>query len=362
MKSLFAKVTTSVGLFIALLGVGFFVNANTQTVAASSCDKVNIVYCGLTGSDVNGYITSVKQLNATGSGGNGHNDMKTVLGWGGYSDGVIAGMNASNTKVGTLSRDGTITVDGKTVASGTWISARFTDGTNNFQQVSSGVWARLSTTSMMNATDQVLITFDADGKAIAGTVIRCGNMLRFTPVIPAPVSVCNPATGTIISVPVSEASKYVDVNSPKCKDISVCDLTTKQNVTIKQAVYDNNPSNYSTNPLDCGAPVKVCNPTNGQIITVPAADASKYEDVNSASCKMVVCDKTTGELNITIQKSQFDSTKYSTNESDCKSTTPPLPSTGPTEFLGGMMGSGGIAYGAYTYASSRRSIRKSALK
>ena len=393
MKSLFAKITASVGLFTALLGMAFFINASTQTAAASSCDKVNIVYCGLTGSDVNGYISSIKQLKTSGSDGNGHADMGTVLSWGGYTDQVINGMNSTNTKVGTLNRDGSVVVDGKTVATGTWLSARFTDGTSNFQQVSSGVWTRLTTTSMMNASDQVLVTFDADGKAIAGTVIRCGNMLRFTPVIPAPVNVCNPATGAIISVPVSEAGNYVPVDSPKCKDISICELSSKQIVTIKQATYDNNPSNYSTNPLDCEAPVVVCNPTNGQIITVPAKDESKYVDKDSASCKMTVCDKTTGALNVTINKDQFDSTKYSTNENDCVNITvcvlndkpntkvirkseldsklystdlsvctPPLPSTGPGEIFGGLMGSSALTYGAYTYTSSRGSFRKSALK
>lgn len=98
--------------------------------------------------------------------------------------------------------------------------------------------------------------------------------------------------------------------------------------------------------------VRVCNPATGEIIWVPLADQSKYEDVNSEKCKPVkVCDPADGIIKevkwadkdkyesvdspkcskmqvcviadgtgamITISKDQFDATKHSTSSADCR--------------------------------------------
>ncbi len=72
-----------------------------------------------------------------------------------------------------------------------------------------------------------------------------------------------------------------------------------------------------------------------------------------------VCRLSDKKYPVTIKESEFDSTKYSKNPNDCKTVTPPteIPSTGPAEMLGGLFGSSALAYGAYTYASSRRALK-----
>lgn len=340
-------------LLFVMASVFAFASFTKQSAAATSCDSVNIVKCGLSGTTVQDYINDIKTLNQTGTDGYGHTDMKFMLNWGGFSDQVIASMNTTNTKIGTLSRNGDITVDGKIVATETWITARFTSGTG-FKQVTSGVWARLSSTSMMNATDQVLVTFDANGKAIAGTVIRCGNMLQFTPVIPAPVQVCNPATGNIESVPAGEASNYLPVDSDKCK-VSVCD-TSDHTIKLVPKAEENN---YLPASSDTCQQIVVCNTqTNELNITIfkNQFDTSKYS-TNPADCTPVtVCILNDKPNTTVIKKSQLDLTKYSLDIQNC-TVSKPIPSTGPAEVASGLFGSSALGYGAYTYLASRRAIK-----
>jgi hypothetical protein len=60
---------------------------------------------------------------------------------------------------------------------------------------------------------------------------------------------------------------------------------------------------------------------------------------------------------VTIKESEFDSSKYSKNSSDCAEMPTEVPSTGPAELLGSLMGTSALGYGAYTYAASRKAVR-----
>ena len=167
--------------------------ADTQVLAraaAAGCDKVNVIYCGLSGSGVAGYIASAKEHYRTGRDSYGHTDIRQVMNWGGYGN-VIGSMTAGNTKLGTMYRDGRVVVDGKVVATDSWITARFGSGRPGFVQVTNQVWARKTTTDTARSSYPVMITFNAAGKAVAGIVTDCGNVLRFAPTEPPkPVLVC----------------------------------------------------------------------------------------------------------------------------------------------------------------------------
>lgn len=90
-----------------------------------------------------------------------------------------------------------------------------------------------------------------------------------------------------------EDTAVVTVNRT-CKpgEISVCDLTTKQIVSIQEK--DFNPSKYSK---------------------------------NFADCKIKVCDLITKEI-VTINSSDFDSSKYSKSTADCQEVPAEMPQTG----------------------------------
>ena len=153
-----------------------------------------------------------------------------------------------------------------------------------------------------------------------------------TPPAPKMVKVCNPATGEIITVKESEASKYKPVGDKACQ------------------------------------PVKVCNPANGQIITVPAKDASKYKPVGDEACKpkpgkVQVCNPANGQI-ITVDEDQAANYKPVGDEA-CVETpgkggdTPEvLPSTGPVEAISALLGTGSLAGAGTAYVRSRRALRK----
>ncbi|MCA9327654.1 hypothetical protein KDA14_03955, partial [Candidatus Saccharibacteria bacterium] len=158
-------------LFLAAV-VGLAVQA-PKTYAL--CDNVNIVHCGLSGSSAKGYIDSTQHYWNTSKDDAGHTDIRKVMQWGGWTSGMVSGANTSNTKVGTLnSKTGKITVDGRVVASDTYMTARFTEG-SGFTQVSPGVWKRLVTRSHAQDSYTVLIHFGSNGKADAGIAVDCGN-------------------------------------------------------------------------------------------------------------------------------------------------------------------------------------------
>ena len=115
------------------------------------------------------------------------------------------------------------------------------------------------------------------------------------------------------------------------KDITVCRLSDKTIVTIKENEFDS--SKYSKDLNDC----------------------KTVEENKLKVCRL--SDKTI----VTIKESEFDSTKYSKNLNDCKEaeTPPELPSTGPAEIIGSLAGTSALGYGAYAYAASRRALRDS---
>ncbi|HJP96158.1 MAG TPA: hypothetical protein VJ843_02175 [Candidatus Saccharimonadales bacterium] len=156
--------------------------------AATSCDKVNIVYCGLDGSTDASYIASFKSSYTSNNSGHAssptvkkdYTDLKTVYSWAGVTASDVTAMTAANTKVGTLYKDGHIVVDGKTVATGAWVSARFTEG-SGYVKVSDGVYARKTTTSFANATAKVIV-YMPNGTMKWAVMVECGNAVKATPV------------------------------------------------------------------------------------------------------------------------------------------------------------------------------------
>lgn len=191
------KLSFAAGMALFVLSVaGLAVNA-PKTYAM--CDAANVIHCGLSGSTTQAYINSVKNYWTTSKDDAGHTDIRAVMQWGGWSSSIVNGATTANTKVGTLtSSTGKITVDGRVVATGTLITARFTHGAG-FKQISPGVWARLSTTEAAQSSYKVLIHFGANGKADAGIIVDCGNVLQFTPTPPpAAVAQCTSLTAAIL--------------------------------------------------------------------------------------------------------------------------------------------------------------------
>ncbi len=198
------KKKTKLGFVAGLTVFGLLVGATgaiaNNTVSASNCDKVNIIYCGLSGSSASGYIDSLRAHYNNNRDQYGNTDIRAVMRWSGFTDKSIAGMDTGNTKVGTLYRNGNIYVGGTLVGSKTWVSARFGAGQAGFKHVEGNVWARLTTTSFANDSVPVLIHFDGEGVPDAGVMVHCGNSLQFHPEVkPKPSLVCDSLTATAVA-------------------------------------------------------------------------------------------------------------------------------------------------------------------
>jgi hypothetical protein len=188
------KIGLAVAGFTAVLGISALASFSQPSVssAATACDTVNIVYCGLTGSTDAGYVSSFKS-DYTADTSNGHSDLKQVYNWAGASDSIVSGMNTSNTKLGTMYKNGQVVVDGKTVATDAWVTARFTEGTG-YVKVEGDVYARKTTTSLAEATAPVIVYFNSNNQAVFAVMTGCGNAIKMTPVPPAPTPTPAPAT------------------------------------------------------------------------------------------------------------------------------------------------------------------------
>ena len=128
-------------------------------------------------------------------------------------------------------------------------------------------------------------------------------------------------------------SAKVTVTTEACpvpvKNIEVCRLSDKKVVTIKETEFD--AKKYSKNLDDCKE--------------IPA----KHLDVCRLSDKKMV----------SILEAEFDSNKYSKNAKDCETipTPPELPTTGPAETLGQVIGLGALVTSAGYYISSRKLVK-----
>jgi hypothetical protein len=219
----FTKVRSLVatGLFLGVLGASSVTNliSNNSVAAASNCDKVNIVYCGLDSNYVtsfqNYYTKNVSGHKASPTVNKDYTDLQTVYKWAGVTAAEVNSMNSTNTKVGTLYKDGRIVVDGKTVGTDAWVSARFTNG-NGFTQIAGNVYARKTTTSFANASAKVIVYMQNDQMVFA-IMTDCANAVKATPVkkietpAPKPVTPAAPAT----PVTTTPAPKVQTVAAPK---------------------------------------------------------------------------------------------------------------------------------------------------
>ncbi len=187
----------------AVLGFAMLATAATSLVghtqgtrAASLCNPeaaCNVVWGGLSGSTDQQYINSFQDAYRSGTDGHGHNDLKAVYAnWMGASEAMVNGMTTANTQIGTVYKDGHITVNGKTVGTSAVVTARFTLG-NGFSHVEGNVYSRATTTYEYYPTEQAIV-YMQNGQMVFFVEIPCGNAGRATPVTPPKPPVTPPAS------------------------------------------------------------------------------------------------------------------------------------------------------------------------
>lgn len=368
-------------LYLVSLGVllsgAFAVNGLSGNVSAvvdndPDCDNVAIIRCG---------AFSASGLREKASQG----DVPRIFNHFGISQGDLNGGFVN----GIVWRNGTVTVDGKVVATGAMTAGRNFGGTPIPNTNNVGKYP----TSKFVTEGQTAFVRMVDGKFDFAVIKACGNPVSATPKQPpAPtptpkfacvdlkvsevsrtkrtftaqasasggatiekyefgfgdgfgITVANNSytydykkvgtfkTNVVIHVKVDGVIKKV--TSPACEvnvtipdeKIKVCELATKTIITIDKAEFDS--TKHSMDLNDCKTP--------------PAPNMIK------------VCELATKNI-IEIKESDFDSAKHSRDFNDCEEAPQVIAATGPETVIAGLFGSSALGYGAYSYAASRRQL------
>jgi PKD repeat protein len=290
-KNLFKRFTALVAcvVFVFTLSatsVVNFANASANTAyAASSCDKVNIVYCGVDGSSASAYISSFKSLYNSNKSGHAksptvkkdYTDLQAVYNWAGASKSIVSGMSTSNTKVGTLYKDGHITVDGATVATGASVTARFSNG-SGFTKVEGNVYARKTTTSFAENSAQVIVYMN-NGTFGFAVMTGCGNAVKGTPKeTPKPPVVKSLTCDSLIFNSASSTDK---------KAFTFSAAATAKNTTITDYVFNFGDSQSKT-VTSSAASVKTDHTyaTAGNYTATVTVNSKDKKNVTSSNCSV----------------------------------------------------------------------------
>ena len=367
-------------LYIISLGVllsgALAVNAFGASVSAvvdndPDCDNVAVIRCG---------AFSVDAMRQKAS----QNDVPKIFNHLGISQEDLKGEFVN----GIVWRDGRVTVGDKVVATGAITAGRNFGGTP-IPGTNAGTYP---TSKFVTEGQTAFVKLKADGTFDFAVIKACGNPVKATPKPPeqkpefkcvnltveklsrtkhrftAQATASGGATiekyefgfGDGMGITVAEKSYTYDykktgtfhtsvvvhvkvngqikkVTSPACeKDITVaeekirvCELSTKQIITINKSEFDQ--TKHSMDLNDC----KVVPPTPASI---------------------QVCELSTKNV-ITIKDNEFDATKHSKDLNACKEEVPQvLAATGPEAIIGGLFGSSALGYGAFSYFQSRRHL------
>lgn len=264
-------------LSTAIAGTLGLVPLTTSTAAAAttcpqnSTPQFNIIYCGLSGTTTAQYISSLQGYYDTNNDGHGNHDIQTVLNWAGASPAMIAGMNTSNTVIGTAYNNGTITVNGQLVGTNSIVSARWNPGGPGYTHLEGNVWYRNATTSFAPTPSVlVLVHLNSYGQADFAVMTGCGNVLKFTPTTPPKkVLTCDELTQS----EVDSTLEYSFTAKATAQNTSISSYTFYYGDGSQQTV---NTSNTST----------TTNHTYGQNNTTYNAKVVVNGSVTSSNCQV----------------------------------------------------------------------------
>ncbi len=318
---------------------------------------------------------------------------------------------AGSAKIGYVNPDGTVTVDGKVVATGMHTVGR--SASLGGSAVNANGVTVYEGAGRLKSTLSAYVFFNADGTFKSAVLRVCGNPVKAI-AVPKPVYACNTLTPAVISrlersftttttaqngasisgytynfgdgssanggptishtyaksgtytvsvvvhVTVDGANK--DVTSDGCKTtvtispepIQVCDLATNTVITINKE--DFNSTKHSANLSDCDK-VKYCDTATKTIVTVATHDKKDTYTTDYDKCNTTVCrisDKTT----VTLKDEDYQAHKdvYTTDFSKCAPNPPVLPHTGIGDVIGSTIGLGALTLAGYYYIVSRRMV------
>lgn len=229
------KRVASIGLVFgvfaaAIAGVSVIANHTLPVEAATSCDRVNVIYCGISGTTTSARISSFKYYydNNTSGHSPAYHDVQTIYNYVGASKSLVDSMSTANTVHGLVYKNGNVTVNGVLIATNAMSVGRFsTPGSSLIP--GTNAYLRYTTASFANDALSAIIRLDGNGNMIFGVMLTCGNAFKATPV-PKPVApiVVTPPTVTPTPTPDYTVVKEVAVKG---------DTTYAPSVTVNYGTH-----------------------------------------------------------------------------------------------------------------------------
>lgn len=348
----------------------------TTTVSAAvdntpDCDNVAIIRCG---------VFSEKAMREKAAEG----DVPRVFAAFGIKQSELKGEFVD----GIVWRDGRVTVDGKTVATGAMTAGRNYGGTPIPNTDNAGKYS----TSKFVTEGQTAFVKMIDGKFSFAVIKSCGNPVTATPPKdkPEPKFECTQLTS-------SSSSRTTRVFKAKAAASGGAKIEKYEfnfgdgfGITVTEPTYTytyKTPGTYTAvvtahisvdgatkkvTAASCKKTVtvedekiRVCELNTKTIISINKTtfDAAKHT-LNFNFCKetpvppvvdIEVCELSTKKT-ITIKENEYNADLHSKTQEDCREEPPVIPATGAGAVAAGVFGSGSLGYGAFTYLRSRRHL------
>lgn len=330
--------------------------ATTPVNASTDCSTNAVIQCG---------VDSLSDLRSEYKG-----DVKASFNYMGITDGMVNGTTAT-IKNGVVTKSGDVLVDGKVIATDA-ISVGRTNkpGSTAFTAGGTTFYQRSTSDTFTSSQLDAFVMVDDTGKFLGAVIKGCGNPVKATPVVvKTPTAVCTTVTvdkisrteyrftakatvadGATISgysFKVSSTSSYEVKSLTSTATSATSPVFTVKNAgtytvvaTVKTSLGDKTGADCTTRftvekepevPVVTPTKVTVCNPANGQTITVDEAESTKYKPVGDVACQPKV-------------------------ESAKDEKVAVIASTGPAEVIGGVAGLGSLTAAGYYLRASRQRL------
>ncbi len=354
-----------VGLAALVLAVVSFFGAGSLVVRADlprDCDTGSVVNslinCGATTAD------ELKQKYTDNKPG----DLPAVYDAYGLNGAVVTSA-ATSAKMGEVRKDGTVVVDGQTVATEAKSLGR-ADIAGSAKKIIGGktYYERAPSVSFKSNSIVAYVFFDADGQFRAAILTSCGNPVSAKPVPPkkpASTYVCNTLQAKLLA-----DKKYSFATT----------ATVTGDAAIAGYSYDFGDGKTLTSPDKTVEHTYVQPGTYLATVTVNVKVGNETKTVTGTGCQAQAKPTSPPEMCATNPKLPKDDAgcapcdvpgkeQLSKNSPDCATPpaippTPPadLPHTGPTDVIGSVLGAGALFAAGYYWFVSRRDLVAAFLK
>ena len=343
-KKFYASLASLLIVASAIISLNFM--GTTSSAATRYCETNSIISCGaLTASE----LQQKYAANATG-------DLGAIYDHYGITSSMIAG--AGSTKMGTVSKNGDVTVDGKVIATSALSVGRHTTTGSTPVSVAGKTIYQRPTQNVFTVDSQTAFIFlDGQGKFIAAIITSCGNPVIATPV-PTP-----PVVPPVVPPGVPPTPVY------NCTSLTASKIDrTSYRFTLKASATNATITGYTIDFGDNSSETLTATqtttdhayskPGNYSSVLTAVFDVNGVEKTATAPACAVVIAVATPPCAVPGKEA------YPVDSPLCKEDTPvvpvvaqpTLPSTGPTDILGGGFALSSLTAAGYYWNTSRRNL------